>query len=90
MRLDLFSVISASESVILELDCSPHSEALVCDARTSLPKAFLKQKEQNPEISSEIVAGVVVVGYAMPKGTTQRGEGRRWVETETRGIRLSS
>ena len=36
-------------------------------------KLFKTHKEEDPEISSEIVAGVVVVGYAMPKGTTHRG-----------------
>jgi hypothetical protein len=45
MRLDLFNVISASKSVILGLDFSPHGEALA-DARASLPEAF-EQKRRN-------------------------------------------
>jgi hypothetical protein len=40
-------------------------------------RKLFKHKEKNPEISSKIVAGVVVVGYAMPKGTTQRGGGSK-------------
>jgi len=36
-------------------------------------RKLLTRKEEAPETSSEIVAGVVVVGYAMPKGTTQWG-----------------
>ena len=36
-------------------------------------RKLLTRKEENPEISSEIVAGLVVVGYAMPKGATQGG-----------------
>jgi len=52
MWLDLFGIISTSESVILGLNCSSYRDALACDTCTSLPKAFFfvqKQMEEEPE-----------------------------------------
>ena len=65
--------------MIQGLDCSPHGEALACDACASLPKAFNTQGGGSREISGD-GDQVVIVGHAKTRdrrGRVEEGGGRK-------------
>ena len=53
-------------------------------------RKLLTHKEEDPEISSEIVAGMVVVGYVMPNGATQGGRVEGGSKLKTKEIGLTA
>jgi hypothetical protein len=78
---------------VLELECCPHGEALVCDALASLTESFLKHTHpdsEDPDMPlEEVVTNVVMGGYAS-SAITDVGSREVGVEIRTRAYQLSS